>query len=331
MTSRPGFHSRRAAAWVALPALALAGSVTARPAPIRPGAHAPARASDTVVVRGAGFRGPENLAYDSVADCYYVANVNGQPTARDGNGYVSRVGPDGRVRALRWIAGGRGGATLDGPMGIAIRGDTLAVADLGAVRFFDRRTGRPLGAVAVPGLRLNDLAYADDGSLWVTDVGPDRHVVHDSLRVDTTRDLDAVYHVTPGRPGGRVVTVARGLHLMRPDGISPWPGGGALVTTFGDSVLERVGPVDSSKIIITRLPGGRVDGLRPAPGGGWLVSSWDAKAVYRWRVGEPLLPVLTGLTSPAGVAVDTRRNRLAVTSMQENTVTIVPLPPARRP
>ena len=151
------------------------------------------------------------------------------------------------------------------------------------------------------------------------------------LRVDTTRDMDAVYRVVPGAVGGAVRTLARGLHLMRPDGVTPWPGGRALITAFADSVLERVGPADSSKIIVKRLPGGRVDGLRPAPGGGWFVSSWDARTVYRWRVGDPLLPVLTGVTSPAGIAVDTRRGRLAVTSMRGNALYLVPLPPDRRP
>lgn len=302
---------------LALPALVLAAAAAARP-------------GGPTVVRDVGFRGPENLVYDSAADVYLVANVGGDPGARDGNGFVSRVAPDGRVLALAWIRGGRAGATLDGPMGLAIRGDTLAVADLGAVRFFGRRTGRPLGTVPVPGLRLNDLAYAPDGALWVTDVGPDRRVVGGRLRVDTTRDVDAVYRIVPGRPGGAVRTLARGLHLGRPDGVAPDADGRALVATFGDRVLERVGPPDSSKVVVTRLPGGRVDGLRPAPGGGWLVSSWDAHAVYRFRVGEPLRPVLTGVTSPAGIAVDTRRHRLAVTSMQENALYLVPLPPAAR-
>ena len=333
-TPRPVPRARTAEAMLALPAIVLAALAAGRPTVPRAwSTHVPNihDASDTIVVRHAGFRGPENLVYDSVADVYYVANVNGSPTARDGNGYISRVAPKGRVLDVAFIRGGQRGVTLDAPMGLAIRGDTLAVADLAAVRFFDRRTGHPIGVVATPGLQLNDLAYSDDGALWVTDTGPDRHTAHGALQVDTTHDLDAVYRIVPGRPGGTVVPLARGLHLHRPDGVTPWPGGGALVSTFGDSVLERVGPADSSKVIIMRMPGGRVDGLRPAPGGGWFVSSWDARTVYRVRVGDPLLPVLRGVTSPAGIAVDTRRGRLAVTSMQENALYLVPLPPVRRP
>ncbi len=320
-----GPHARRRELALLLPAVVLAA--TAGRAPARAWPDGRRGRGDTTVVRGVGFRGPENLVYDSTADVYLVANVNGSPTARDDNGYVSRVAPDGRVLDRAWIRGGRGGVRLDAPMGLAIRGDTLAVCDLAAVRFFDRRTGRPIGVVPTPGLRLNDVVYADDGSLWVTDTGPDRHPgAHGAVRADTSQDLDAVYRIVPGRPGGTVHVVARGLALGRPDGVAAWPDGRALVTTFGDSVLERVGPADSGKVVVVRLPGGRVDGLRPAPGGGWFVSSWDARAVYRFRVGEPLVPVLTGLTSPAGIAVDTRRGRLAVSSMQQNALYIVPLP-----
>jgi len=36
--------------------------------------------------------------------------------------------------------------------------------------------------------------------------------------------------------------------------------------------------------------------------------------------------LLTGVTAPAGVAVDTKRGRLAVTSMQGNAMYLLPLP-----
>jgi len=127
------------------------------------------------VISGAGFNQPENLVYDSVADVFLVSNMgSGDATAHDNNGFISRVAPNGHVLSLRWIAGGEHGVNLDAPKGLAIHGDTLAVADLGSVHLFDRRSGAPLGSVAVSGLVLNDVAFAPDGSLWITDTGPDR-------------------------------------------------------------------------------------------------------------------------------------------------------------
>ncbi len=269
-------------------------------------------------VAGVGFDEPENLVYDSVADVYLVSNIVGSPTARDDNGFVSRVAPDGRVLALRWIAGGVRGATLDAPKGLAIRGDTLAIADVGAVRFFDRRTGAPLGSVAIPGLVMNDLAFSGDGALWVTDTGPDRT----PAPIDTTKDMDAVWRVAPG---GRVQAVARGLALGRPDGIV-LDGSGALVATFGAKRIERVGGgMRGAWDTAAMLPGGRVDGLRRLPDGSLVVTSWDARTVWRLALGGAPRALLRDVKSPAGVAVDARRDELAVTSMEGNALYLLPV------
>lgn len=265
----------------------------------------------------AGFNEPENVVYDSVADVYLVSNIDGAPTARDNNGFISRVAPDGRIIALRWIAGGSNGATLDAPKGLAIRGDTLAVADVGGVHYFSRITGAPLGSVSLPGLVMNDVAFAADGSLWVTDTGPDRG----TTPVDTTQDMDAVWTVAPG---GRVSAVARGLSLDRPDGLV-LDGNGALVATFGANRIERVAPGVAAATTVETMPNGRVDGLRRLADGSLLVTSWDAGTVWRLPPGRARVALLTGVTSPAGVAVDTRRHRLAVTSMQGNTMYLLPL------
>jgi sugar lactone lactonase YvrE len=271
-------------------------------------------------ISNAGFAGPENVVYDSAADVYLVSNVNGGPAARDDNGFVSRVAPDGRVLALRWIAGGVNGAVLDAPKGLAIRGDTLAVADVGAVHFFDRRTGAPLGTVALPGLVMNDVAFTSDGTLWITDTGPNRGT--GGAPTDTSHDVDAVWRVLPG---GRVRAAARGLALGRPDGIV-LDGADALVATFGANRVERVtARGDTGWVGVATLPGGRVDGLRRLPDGALAVTSWDAGSVWRLVPGTAPRTLLTGVESPAGVAVDTRRHRLAVTSMQGNALYLLPL------
>lgn len=265
-----------------------------------------------------GFNGPENLVYDPQADVFLVSNIGGGGSARDNNGFISRVAPDGEVLELRWIAGGKNGVILDSPKGLAIRGDTLAVADLGCVRLFDRRTGAPIDTIGVPGLVMNDLAFAPDGSLWVTESGPAR----DQSPVDTTRNLDAVWRVMPG---GEVRVVARGLSLDRPDGLVV-DSAGALVATFGAQRLERVtiGPPAGATTVAT-LPAGRVDGLRRLPDGSLVVTSWDARAVWHFTLGALPRPLLTDVASPAGVALDTRRHRLAITSMQNNELYLLPL------
>lgn len=277
-------------------------------------------ASDVKTIANAGFSQPENLVYDAASDVYLVSNMGpGNPAAHDDNGYISRVSPDGKVLSLKWIAGGASGATLDAPKGLAIHGDTLAVADVGAVHYFDRKTGAPLGSETLPGLVMNDLTYAPDGSIWITDTGPDRS----KTPIDTTKDLDAVWRIPPG---GRVQAVARGLGLDRPDGIV-LDGTGALVATFGSDKLERVGSGTSrnSWSTVTTLPGDSVDGLRREPDGSLIATSWQAKTVWKLGEGYVRTALLTDVTSPAGVAIDTKRHRLAITSMKDNTMYLLPL------
>ena len=48
---------------------------------------------------------------------YFVANINGNSLAKDGNGFISRLTRDGKVESLKFIAGGRGGVTLNAPKG----------------------------------------------------------------------------------------------------------------------------------------------------------------------------------------------------------------------
>jgi hypothetical protein len=289
-----------------------------RPPALTPAAPLTPAAAEVETVSRVGFNQPENLVYDSVADVFLVSNMGGGDTAHDDNGFISRVAPDGRILTLKWIAGGRYGAVLHAPKGLAIRGDTLAVADLGAVRLFDRRTGAPLLSITLPGLMMNDVAFAPDGSLWITDTGPSRT----PAPVDTTKDLDAVWRVTRDR---KVETIARGLGLGRPDGLV-LDGSAALITTFGGRRIEQTPAAPPNQwTTVATLPAGRLDGLRRLPDGSLVVTSWDARMVWRLDNAHVAHPLLTGVTSPAGVAVDTRRDRLAVTSMQDNAMYLLSL------
>ncbi len=48
---------------------------------------------------------PESALFDSVANVIYVSNINGGPTEKDGNGYISRIAPGGTLLQARWVTG----------------------------------------------------------------------------------------------------------------------------------------------------------------------------------------------------------------------------------
>ena len=119
-----------------------------------------------------GFQTPESVKWDSASGYWFVSNINGSPTAKDGNGFISRVTKDGAIDSLHFITGGKNGVTLNGPKGIAIIGDTLFVADIDVIRAFNKTTGAPIHSwdVSKQGAKfLNDVATTPNGDVYATD------------------------------------------------------------------------------------------------------------------------------------------------------------------
>jgi DNA-binding beta-propeller fold protein YncE len=291
----------------AAPPVLFAGLLLLLVAPLAAGPSLPAP------LRVSGFATPESVLYDPVGDVYLVSNINGNPTGADDNGFISRVRPDGTVAAARWIDGAAAAVTLNAPKGLAISGDTLFVADITAVRLFDRRTGAPKGAVVIPGSTfVNDLAAGPDGSVYVTDSG---------LRPDfSPSGTDAVYRLRRGR----LSTVARGTSLGRPNGVAVLPNGRLVVVTFSPTgEIYQITP-QGARQQIRRLPQGQLDGVVVLPGQVLLVSSWAASAVYR-VTGARAEVLVSNVPAPADIGYDSRRNRVLIPLFQQNQVVIQPL------
>ena len=116
---------------------------------------------------------PESARYDASQDIWFVSNINGNPSQKDGNGFIVRLTPDGSAMdSTPFIESGRHGVTLNAPKGLAIVGDTLWVADIDAVRAFNTTTGAPIASIDIKGSKfLNDVVAGPDGSVYITDTG----------------------------------------------------------------------------------------------------------------------------------------------------------------
>lgn len=275
----------------------------------------PAAGQGAAITVQGGFQTPESVLYDAAADVYLVSNINGNPTGVDGNGFISRVRPDGRIITLKWIDGTRPGVALNAPKGMAIRGDTLFVADITAVRLFDRRTGQFRGSVTVPGATfLNDAAAGPDGTVYVTDSG---------LKPDfSPSGTDAVYKIDRS---GALGTVAKGAHLKSPNGVAVLPDGRLVIAAFSqDGGIYRL-TATGQKEDVTRLPGGQLDGVEVLSGGALLVSSWAASAVFRVEADGTAAQVVQNVKAPADIGYDRKRNRVLIPLFQDNRVLIQPL------
>src|SRR6187551_745642 len=81
-------------------------------------ASASAADSAKPIVIVSGFNQPEAVRYDPDQDIYFVGNWgDGKADAKDNNGYISRVNPDGTMAVRQFIVGGQKGVTLSAPRG----------------------------------------------------------------------------------------------------------------------------------------------------------------------------------------------------------------------
>lgn len=112
-----------------------------------------------------GFDAPASVLYDARTDSFFVANVNGEETARDGNGYIAQVAPDGRLIKKDWFAG------LNAPRGMATYGNDLYVADLDQLVVIHKLKAALRGRhPALPSKLLADVAADNTGRIYVTDM-----------------------------------------------------------------------------------------------------------------------------------------------------------------
>lgn len=267
----------------------------------------PAAANRVALVEG--FIAPEAVRYDADQDVYFVSNWGtGNPGAIDNNGFISRMRPDGGVENLRFIAGGTGGVMLHAPRGMTIVGDTLWVADADAVRGFHRRTGALLAIVDFSALDrgfLNDVAADADGAVYVTDTGRNK-----------------IYRVR----GGPTLVVSDSL-LGAPNGIT-WDAANRrfLVVPFGGGhTIRGWTPGTTSLASVGTSPGAKFDGVEILSGGRLLVASQADTSLHLFVGGTGRSIIRTG-GPPADIAVDTKRNRVAVPIVALNRVEIWTLP-----
>ncbi len=273
--------------------------------------------ADTAMSLADSFQTPESVLYDSVADVYLVSNINGSPVAKDDNGFISRVAPDGHVLALKWIDGASDSVQLSAPKGSAIHGDTLFVADIDAVRLFDRTSGRQLGSRVIRGATfLNDVAAGPDGTIYFTDSG---------LRAAgaglASTGTDAVYRFDAR---GNAVAIIRGDSLGRPNGITV-DASGAYVVTFGSGAAYHLDAA-GLRTAFPKPPHGQLDGIVEVAGGPFYISSWEDSSVVAVNPPSDLYTMrVHGVPSPADIGYDTRRHRLLIPSFLTNRIEIRPM------
>jgi sugar lactone lactonase YvrE len=211
-----------------------------------------------------GFASPESAFYDAGTNAVFVSSINGQILEKDGNGYISRLSPDGTVVAEQWATG------VNAPKGLRSARGVLYAADIDEVVGFDIKTGREASRVKVTGAQfLNDLATAPDGTIYVSDSNLSKvFEVRNGTSSVFVEGADVVE-----QPNGLLVDGSR--LILGTIGPAPVPGaargGGARGPAPGGH-LYAFDRTSKQRTLVTTEPVGGIDGIELDGSGGLLVT-----------------------------------------------------------
>jgi hypothetical protein len=244
---------------------------------------------------------PESAYVDPASQSLYISNINGDPSAKDGNGFITKADLAGKVKKLKWISG------LNAPKGLRACGGRLYVSDIDELIVIKLSSGAIERRIAVPGAKfLNDVVADKKCNVYVSD----------TLR-------GAVYKM---EPAGEPQLWVEGDNLESPNGlfvegqtlfVASW----GLTTDWTTRTPGRLLAIDLDTRAVSpqRGPHGNLDGLERV-GADWLVSDFMAGTVLRSAPDGRTAVLLHGMLNPADLGYVAAQDLLLVPEMKRGTV-----------
>lgn len=216
------------------------------------------------------FQVPESVYYDAPRNMVYVANINGASDAKDGNGFISRISPDGKIINLQWIIG------LNAPKGMGVFEGRLFVTDIDQVVEIDILAGKILQKYPAKEAQfLNDITVAPDGRVFVSDMRAHRIYLLSHGKIEPWLTDEAIV-----RPNGLFF---QENHLL-----------------IGCGKVLKVNPV-TLKIELFIPETGSIDGLVAAGVRQYLISDWTGH-IYWIEPDKPKILLLDLTTQKMNAA-----------------------------
>ena len=215
-----------------------------------------------------GLAQPESVIYDPVTDVLFVSNINGAVMQKDGDGFISRIKPDGTILERNWVKG------LNSPTGLGLSDRTLYVADVDTLVELNAASGSVEKRHKASGaIFLNDVAVAGDGTVYVSDTPMNTiwrlkdGVFEPWLTDDSLNGPNGLLV-----QGGKLVVASLGR--LKSVGQEPEISG-----LFAINLEDKaITPLAKGKAI------GNLDGLAELTSGTYLVSDWAAGGLYKVNV-----------------------------------------------
>jgi DNA-binding beta-propeller fold protein YncE len=207
------------------------------------------------------FRIPESVLYDPEREVIYVSNIVGDPGKVDGEGFISKLQPDGNIIELEWIK------NLNAPKGMGVVKNFLYVADISKVVVIDIEESRVVEQYDIPGASfLNDISIGGEGWVYVSD-----------------SDQSKIYLIR----NNEIETWMEGSQLNRPNGLYA-ENDQIMVASTGDQQVKKI-QKESQIVSIIATEIGNGDGIVKDVLGNYVVSDWSGRIFYILPEGEKTL------------------------------------------
>ncbi|WLD13431.1 SMP-30/gluconolactonase/LRE family protein [Planctellipticum variicoloris] len=256
-----------------------------------------------------GLAVPESAHLDPETGFLFVSNIDGEGAKKDGNGYISKLTPQGEVIAAKWATG------LDAPKGLRSAKGKLWISDIDQVVSISLADGKIVDRIAIEGAKfLNDVAAGPDGTVYVSDMPESK-----------------IYAIS----GGKATLFAEGEQLESPNGLLV-DGDRLLLAAWGyaaDFMPKTPGRLLSLDLKtkqvtpITKTPTGNLDGIELDGRGGYVVTDWAAGKVFHISASGEARVVGQFAKGTADHAYLPKEKLLILPQMMENRVVAYELAP----
>ncbi len=203
------------------------------------------------------FRVPESVCYDPARNVIYVSNIVGDPGTVDGEGFISKLHPDGTIIDLEWIK------DLDAPKGMGVFKNFLYVADISKVVVINIEENKIVENYEIPEASfLNDISVDANGMVYVSD-----------------SDLSKIHRIK----NGSVETWMEGKTLNGPNGLF-CEEEVIMVASTGDKELKKI-QINSREVTVITTDIENGDGIAKDAIGNYVVSNWAGQIFYVFPYG----------------------------------------------
>ncbi len=240
------------------------------------------------------LRTPESVIHDTDRNVLYVSNINQSKDPKDGDGFISKLTPQGQIEELYWVTG------LNNPKGMALHNNVLYVADMDEVVTIAAETGAILGRYKADDAKfLNDVVADKDGSIYVSDSQQNR--IYQLRNGRMTTWLDKTKHDKPN-----------GLYID----------GDLMLVAFMGNGEVRLADLNTKALIgfADKIPS--ADGIVKIREESYLVSNWSGEVYYinsegkNWKV----LDTKGDNINAADIAYSDETNLLYVPTFRDNRI-----------